>query len=326
MRRIVDKPYVEGLVFKEPVPPSLVGREHIDEDLSPGYGSSESRDWTPTFLSRLWAPPKVTGEPSFYFDFPCLRLIIPAFSRHACDVLRDMLEQNGELLPLDSHLGEYYAYNVTKIADVLDVQNSEIDFRCDPPTTGDIDYFAFQEERLEGLSIFRIPEDPVLTIVTDEFVKRARSYDLCGFHFEKSWPLSPGTYPHQHSSLKLQEIGRLRQHSLLIILPLIHDAPDAIEKERIAAFERDVHSQLPVADLSNYFGYYAGHNIVNCQYRMFFACPNVDLTARHLLPVIKASRWSTSVRVTKRYGGMYDRDCREESIDLELHTGSTLDR
>ena len=160
--------------------PSVLGRGSLDEDITPGFDASETvREWHPVRLAALWEPPKVAGRVAPFQDFPGIDMVMPAFSRRACDALRDFLEPNGELLRLDSDRGEYYFYNITTVIDAIDLARSRCDFWCDPPTTAtDIKYFAFHEERLVGTSIFRIVELPMYTIVTGAFVDRVHDCQL----------------------------------------------------------------------------------------------------------------------------------------------------
>ncbi len=189
---ITDNPLFEGFALESA--PSVLGRDSLDDDITPGFESSETvREWHPVYLAKLWTPPKVKGGVAPYQDFPGIDMVLPAFSRRACDVLKDFLEPNGELLPLDSKIGEYYFYNVTTVVDALDLAKSKCDFWCDPPTTAvEIDYFAFHEERLFGTSIFRIVELPIYTIVTKAFVNRVHDGGLHGFQFDKIWPFPEG--------------------------------------------------------------------------------------------------------------------------------------
>ena len=119
LEKITDNPLFEGFAFESA--PSLLGRKDLEEDLLPGFGKSdEEKKWKPVFLSNNWKPPKVIGRVAPFNDFPCVNMMLPVFSHRACDVLKDFLEPNGELLPLDSDLGQYYLFNITKIIDALD--------------------------------------------------------------------------------------------------------------------------------------------------------------------------------------------------------------
>lgn len=143
-------------------------------------------------FAHLWKPTRVVGNVQPWNDFPTIGFNVPAFSRRAVDALRDLLEPNGEILPLVSDVGEYYAYNVTTIADVLDVERSDITWGLDYKYASWISRHEFHADRLEGLSIFRLQQKTTFYYVTDVFVDRIREHRLNGFDVEKLWPLPPG--------------------------------------------------------------------------------------------------------------------------------------
>ena len=170
---------------------SLLGRYDFFEDISPGYGADENnRVWAQINLSDVWRAPLVDGEVNSYHDYPCLNFVFPTFSKKAVEVLRDLLVPNGEVLELNSNVGEYFFYNITKVVDALNVDKSRCEFWCSPPTTAlKIDYYSFYADKIEGLSIFRIMEDPSGVIVSGEFKDRILQGGLKGFEFFKIWPI-----------------------------------------------------------------------------------------------------------------------------------------
>lgn len=134
-------------------------------------------------------------------DFPAFSgaSIDPVFSRRALDELTDLLQGNGEILPLSCDEGEYYLFNVTHIADALDIENtefkpySEVDpdmaLLVDDPDSPTITRFAFYPQKVKDLTIFKIPSRHQYngTLVTDKFVQRVQEAGLKGFEFELLW-------------------------------------------------------------------------------------------------------------------------------------------
>ena len=120
---------------------------------------------------------------------------IPTFSKNAVDALRDFLEPNGEMLPLICKHGEFYAYNVTTVANILDRENSEFDWgshkkaKVKPNLPSDIIFYEFYPDKLNDLSIFRLPERLSDYFVTQRFVDRVYEKNLRGFRFKKVWPV-----------------------------------------------------------------------------------------------------------------------------------------
>jgi hypothetical protein len=119
-------------------------------------------------------------------DFPTLGTT-PTFSQHAVDALRDMLLENGELLPLTSDAGQFYAYNVTRVVDALDEHRSELKRFRDGGIMRVIRH-EFRSEIVADLAIFKVPQltrGPVFA--TDAFATRVREAHLKGFVFEEVW-------------------------------------------------------------------------------------------------------------------------------------------
>src|SRR5262249_39700345 len=138
---VTDDPRYEGFAFvrEESIRGKVIGGQSAMEwDFNPDNMLTEGRAWTVTPLRPYWTPQPVRGRVRAFNDYPCVNLLIPAFSRRAVDALRDFLEPNGELLPLVSSVGEYYAYNITTVADALDEQKSEIEWLDDKHTFDEV--------------------------------------------------------------------------------------------------------------------------------------------------------------------------------------------
>ncbi|MDJ0632715.1 MAG: hypothetical protein QNJ34_05950 [Xenococcaceae cyanobacterium MO_188.B29] len=318
---ITDNPLFEGFGLENS--PSLLGRSDLLEDITPGFDASDKvRKWKPVFLSKIWKAPKVCGSVAPFNDFPGLNMILPVFSQRACEVLRDFLEPNGELLPLDSDSGQYFFYNITKIVDALDVENSVCEFWCDPSTTAiDIQYYFFKEEMLNELSIFRIYENPIATLVTNDFVKRVHEYELNGFQFNKIWPFPKDVdwrvYNKNEHRLQNIEKKRLKQNTLVISLILADSKPNAKEIKQINNLENELDAQLKISAIdAPYFGCFEGYDIVNNEYLIFISCPDADALAEKLFSWLKELNWSDRVYAMKRYGEMYDAQAKEEIVEL----------
>jgi hypothetical protein len=261
-------------------------------------------------------------------DYPCVNMLIPAFSSRAVESLRDFLEPNGELLPLESPVGEYFAYNLTTVVDVLDRRRSSVEYWCDPPTTAvEVEYFAFYKTKLRGLSIFRIVDLPNCTLVTDAFVKRVHDHGLNGFHFVKVWPFPANV------NWRLEEVKRRRKsgqkvrtkkgpkevkgNTVVVILILKQNRPSRAEKKQIARFEDELDAQLAVPSLdAPYFGSLEGDDKVAGEYRLFLSCPDANQLVEKLRPWLIGLDWPGDFHVIKRYGTLHDEDAPEELVVL----------
>jgi hypothetical protein len=134
-------------------------------------------------------------------DFPyvsglAIQLI---FNRRAVDALSDLLEGNGELLPLICDEGEHWIFNITCIVDVLDAEHTEFkpESELDPdwvqigdePEVMLISKYEFYADQVKDLTVFRIPSKYRSRgpLVTNKFVERVNEAGLVGFGFELLW-------------------------------------------------------------------------------------------------------------------------------------------
>ena len=183
---ISDDPRFEGFAFAGD-PPSRLGRDSLDEDFYPAWGGK----WAVTSLAKKWKPVEVTGRVRPFNDFPCVELT-PAFSRRAVDVLGDFLRPNGELLPLKSKVGEYYAYNLHTVADILDKKKSTVTRWASPILADHVSHVVLKRKTLGKLSIFYLREKPDCALVTNLFVERVRQPRAERLRFPESMAATKG--------------------------------------------------------------------------------------------------------------------------------------
>ena len=121
-------------------------------------------------------------------DFPSLTPALSVFSQKAVSALRDVLEENGKLVPIIAGGEDYFLFHATRVVDALDESNSEIIRFEGTSRVMYIETYAFFQEKLTEVILFKIPQlidDTVF--VTDQFVKRVRSARLKGFWFPLVW-------------------------------------------------------------------------------------------------------------------------------------------
>jgi hypothetical protein len=312
LQPILDDPKYEGFgtASIEPFPKSLPrGRR--------------SRDWQMLRLAPKWVPIEVVGRVRKFNDYPCVGLSHPAFSQRAVDALRDLLEPNREILPLASPLGTYYHFNVTKVADVLDLKRSEICWAIEPFTASTIEHYEFDPRRLQGLTIFVLPESPV-PYVTNTFVERVEKHGLKGFRFIKVWPLPPGinwrelarAEKHRQKRKGLPKGQTVKGNTVVIRLALADPKSKGSKAEKQAvnrlmdqldALLVDADSELPAV------GSLEGHDYGAAgECRLFLSCPDADALVEKLRPWLKHLSWPKGFSVRKRYGEYVDIKAREE--------------
>jgi hypothetical protein len=167
----------------------------------------QQRDgWFENFqpIGDAWFPVKVVVNEDeqdllLHSDCPYLPTFSPTtpiFSQRTVEVLGDLLEDSGELLPLICDSGNYYVFNITNEVAALDNERSEFKFYSEvyDDLCGDQDFqlvtkFAFVGNQVTDLNIFRLPRcnHHNMPLVTDRFLERVRSSDLRGFAFNLLW-------------------------------------------------------------------------------------------------------------------------------------------
>jgi hypothetical protein len=284
-----------------------------------------TRTWRMLRLAPKWVPVEVVGRVRKFNDYPCVGMSHPAFSQRAVDALRDLLEPNGEILPLASPLGAYYHFNVTKVADVLDLKRSEIRWNIEPITASTIERYEFDPRQLEGLTIFVLPESPV-AYVTENFVERVKKHGLRGFRFIKVWPLPPGIHwlqlakaeKHRQRHNGLPNGQTVKGNTVVIRLSLADPKSKGSKAEKQAvnrlmdqldALLVDVNSELPAV------GNLEGHDYGAAgECRLFLSCPDADALVEKLRPWLKDLSWPKGFSVRKRYGEYVDKAAPEEDV------------
>ncbi len=190
---MLDDPAFSCLQSVEEEP--LIAGETMSSAFRPK--ETKTRAWQAPMLKDRWNRPKVVDLlPSQVNDYPTVGLLVPAFSARAVDALREFLIPNGEVLPLDCDTGEFVAFNVTSVMDVLNRDMSIVEWpaevrlkKAEPIRAVQIKHYEFVQEKVELLSIFRIPESITDYFVTERFAERVWSCGLRGFNFRKIYPL-----------------------------------------------------------------------------------------------------------------------------------------
>lgn len=319
LQPIADDPRFEGFGFVNEE--SILEFDFDDVD----------RDFTVSRLKPTWTPQHVAGRVREFNDYPCIALVIPAFSRRAVDALRDLLEPNGELLPLISDVGEYYAYNITTVSDILDEQRSLLTgVGSSIGMNPNKERYECFPEKMDGLSIFRLRHDWKFAMhcVAQPFVDRVRKHGLRGFRFNKLWPLAPGVSWFEESK---KQRGREEQaetprgrmpvkgNTVVVCIALAGDKPTKTEKQRTKRLldEADaiLHDPAAPAD-ARYFGSVERDEFTGGESRLFISCPDADALTEKLRPWVQKLAHEMPVRLLKRYGEYVDHDACEEWVKL----------
>ncbi len=113
--------------------------------------------------------------------------IFPVFDTKTLDILRDLIEDTVEILPMEFKGTIWHGINVKRVLDAIDYDKAEITRFSD----GQImmfDKYAFRSEIVRDVPIFKIVDEPVGHVfVSDEFKKRVEESNLTGFKFLPVW-------------------------------------------------------------------------------------------------------------------------------------------
>ena len=109
-------------------------------------------------------------------------------SSSGADALRDLLEPNGEFLPVyykeDS---DFVLFHPMTCLDALDKDKAVVKYYDNKKTEPyNVDWHYFLEDKIGDVSIFLLRESEKI-YVTDRFVERVREKKLKGFGFRKLW-------------------------------------------------------------------------------------------------------------------------------------------
>lgn len=152
-------------------------------------------------IGSRWTPPTIAiderDRDAWPTDFTMVNYnsTWPMFSSRAVEVLRDLLEPDGELLPVECEEGEFYIYRISHVLNAVDIKHSVCTY-YDDGNMEDIKKPAIVESRVGNHHLFRLPRyikgkpktfwDEIY--VTEHFVDRLKVSDLEGYKCELKWP------------------------------------------------------------------------------------------------------------------------------------------
>ena len=127
------------------------------------------------------------GEPKKHPDFFEIDgSDVIAISHKAADSLKEFLPGSIELLPIETDAGMYYALNVLNFIDCLDKDASNYVAAKDG-TIVNYSLLEFYEDKLEGQAIFKIPQLPYHTLISDQLECICDKQHLKGLSFDANF-------------------------------------------------------------------------------------------------------------------------------------------
>jgi hypothetical protein len=319
---VLDNPLFEGFGLKN------WEKDHHLLEFWPADWRPNYQTWQPKSLKAIWPTPEVAGNVRKFNDFPSCSP--PAFSQRAVDMLRDMLEANGELLPVRHRIGTYYYFNCNRMTNCVDLTRSSVMKLSDGGVVSSIDNLVFIDELLtDDLTIFKVRTQLMEVFCTQRFVDRVENGGLQGFLFIPIWPLPEGiTYPHlRYKYWKLAEKWKPKDMPELdikantVVLRLYCERKKATKKELAAVeevmtyLEKSLYDENQV-DPESYFGNVEGHDVVDHEIRVFLTAPDCDRLVTYLMPSLRALPWPGKYHVVKRRGEYVDEEAEEEYVRL----------
>ena len=309
-------PRFNGWVYAEKAK-SVLGLEEPTDDFKPDR--AVFLDWAPKSLAKFWKPQPVKGTVAPFNDYPCLELTTPVFSKRAVDALGGMLTKNGELLRLDSPTGEYYAFNLLRKVDVLDSKKSDVAGLGPGERVLRINYHVFKPKLVEKETIFRIPQQPNLYFVTEQFKNRVESAALNGLSFIKVWPLPLGSDWQMLDKANRSKTKKvtLSGHALILRFRFENQSPSTREKKLLSKIEKSIRQQLKVETLDEpIWGTPEICETQDGEFQVFCSCPNCDELAVHLEEWCQSIEWENDFGIVKRYGNLYDKKAKEKRVSI----------
>ncbi len=147
-------------------------------------GSARATSWMPIAVRRVRVEEHRDVKES---DFPWLGSDVLVMRRRAVDGLRDILNANGEILPLSTDDGvELFVLNA-RVIDALDEPNSLVMKFPGTSRIMHIQKVAFIASAIEGADLFRLPHRASPTYASERFVERVMATGLRGLLFNKVW-------------------------------------------------------------------------------------------------------------------------------------------
>lgn len=320
LENVLDNPLYEGLASLD----FSLG-ESLPSDWRPNW-----RTWEPKRLKPTWRTPDVVGNVRHFNDYPGFGGR-PAFSQRAVDLLRDLLEPNGELLPLRHKIGIYYYFNCTCMSDCLDLERSKttkVKGR-NGGVIADINGLVFNNDMLEDLTIFRIRTLPMHQFCSQRLVDRVKATGLQAFSFTLIWPLPEGVKYYDNMSRKIRETRKWTPKQFQAIDPKantvalrLHCEKDQPSKSELQSFEAVV-ARLNEAlydpnqdSPDSYSGSLEEYEILPNEIRVHLTAPDCDRLIAHITPVLRALPWPGAFQVVKRRGEYLEEDVPEEYVRI----------
>lgn len=150
---------------------------------------SNRKGLTGTSMKDTWEPIElVTIEPGDKGDMISYgkNTIYPIFTKKTVEVLKDLIQDSVEILPIHHDQYDGYLVNIINVLDCLNEENTKMS------KWGVIEKYDFIEEKVKDQHIFfvykkKTASPTLVPIVSDHFKQRVEESGLKGFRFTSIW-------------------------------------------------------------------------------------------------------------------------------------------
>jgi hypothetical protein len=147
-------------------------------------GSPRKNGWNPIRVKRVPADERHDAKAS---DFPWLGSDALVMRQSAVERMGDIVNANGEVLPLSTDDGTVLFVLNARVIDALDEGSSSVMKFPGTNRIMRIKKVAFIASAIEGVDLFRLPHRASSTYVSERFVERVKAAGLHGLRFNEVW-------------------------------------------------------------------------------------------------------------------------------------------
>ena len=143
-------------------------------------GSSVIKCWNP--LNLEYIENKKKG------DCPGLTSRLPILSKAALDILKPLILDSVEILPVSLNGGEFYGINVIQVLDCIDYEKSQVKKFPNSERIMRFIKYSFKKDCVNNAHIFKIKDELGNSpFISDDFRNIIINSNLKGFLFEEVW-------------------------------------------------------------------------------------------------------------------------------------------
>ena len=202
---------------------TILNREEWNKYLFAFRGESQIDEWVP--ISVKYNPYTLDQSRGDCTGTGGGRLLV--LTEKAVEALQEVIDQTGELLPLDCEEEALWVFNVTNILEgALNLEQS-VYSTISTGAISNIKKYVFYEDAVKNQYIFRMAEYPATLYATDRFKDLVEAAGLKGFKFETVYPPEE-VVPHKPKSSRSANVAQ-QSGSVIVSYALSDEDYDLIQ-------------------------------------------------------------------------------------------------